>query len=44
MVCDKDMMRACIYGLAVGVAYGYEAIPAEWIRQLRGKAVIELCI
>ena len=46
---DGDLMRSCIYGLAVGdalagVYYRFEAIPPKWVGQLRGKAVIDQCI
>lgn len=45
---DRGLMRSCIYTLAVGdaigVYYGFEAIPPKRVGQLRGKAVIDQCI
>lgn len=40
---DTDT-TAAVAGAMAGVAYGYGAIPAEWVGRLRGKAVIEECI
>lgn len=36
---DRDLMRSCIYGLAIGDALG---VPYEFCA--RGKAVIDQCI
>lgn len=40
---DSDT-TAAVAGAMAGVAYGYEAIPSEWLGQLRGKEVIERCM
>lgn len=41
---DDSDTTAAVAGALAGVAYGYDAIPPEWLDQLRGKAVIERCI
>lgn len=40
---DSDTVGA-VAGALVGVVYGYDAIPAEWIEALRGKDIIESCL
>ena len=40
---DSDT-TACVAGALAGALWGYEAIPARWIRELRGKEVIEECL
>lgn len=40
---DTDT-TAAVAGALAGVHYGFEAIPPEWVGQLRGKAVIDQCI
>lgn len=40
---DSDTV-GCIAGALAGAMYGYEAIPKEWIDQLRGKDIIENCL
>ena len=40
---DSDT-TACVAGALAGAAYGYDAIPKEWIEQLRGKEVIDACL
>lgn len=37
---DTDTVAAVAGGIA-GILYGYEAIPQEWINQLRGKKIID---
>lgn len=37
---DSDTVGAVAGGLA-GIAYGYDAIPSEWIRALRGRGMLE---
>ena len=41
---DDTDTTACVAGALAGAAYGYEAIPSEWIQSLRGKDVIERCL
>ena len=41
---DDSDTTACVAGALAGAAYGYDAIPEEWIEQLRGKEVIEDCL
>ena len=40
---DADT-TACVAGALAGAAYGYRAIPGEWLDALRGKNVIERCL
>lgn len=40
---DTDTTAAVAGGLA-GIAYGYDAIPSEWLDALRGRDVIESCL
>ena len=40
---DTDT-TACVAGALAGAFYGYDAIPAEWLKALRGKDVIERCL
>ena len=40
---DTDT-TACVAGALAGAIYGYSAIPAEWIDQLRGTQVIDSCL
>ncbi|MDD7430396.1 MAG: ADP-ribosylglycohydrolase family protein [Coriobacteriaceae bacterium] len=40
---DTDT-TACVAGALAGAIYGYSAIPAEWIDQLRGRQVIDSCL
>ena len=40
---DTDT-TACVAGALSGAAYGYGAIPAEWIETLRGKDIIDSCL
>ena len=40
---DSDT-TACVAGALAGAAYGYSAIPDEWLNTLRGKGVIEGCM
>jgi len=40
---DTDT-TACVAGALAGAVYGYDAIPAEWLKALRGKDVIERCL
>ena len=40
---DTDT-TACVAGALAGAAYGYDAIPAEWLEVLRGKDIIERCL
>lgn len=35
---------ACVAGALAGAIYGYDAIPPEWVEQLRGKQVIDSCL
>lgn len=41
---DDSDTTGCVAGALAGAMYGYEAIPKEWIDQLRGKDVIESCL
>ncbi len=41
---DDSDTTGCVAGALAGAAYGYDAIPEEWIGQLRGKEVIEDCL
>lgn len=41
---DDTDTTAAVAGAIAGVYYGFEAIPPEWVGQLRGKAVIDQCI
>lgn len=36
---DDSDATGCVAGALAGTAYGFEAIPKEWIEQLRGKDV-----
>lgn len=40
---DTDT-TACVAGGLAGIVYGYDGIPAEWVRKLRGKDIIEACL
>lgn len=40
---DTDTVGAVTGGLA-GIAYGYDAIPREWIGSLRGRGILEACL
>lgn len=40
---DTDTTGAVTGGLA-GIIYGYEAIPKDWIDQLKNKDLIEACL
>lgn len=40
---DSDT-TACVAGALSGAAYGYDAIPEEWMEQRRGKEIIEGCL
>lgn len=40
---DTDT-TACVAGALAGAMYGFEAIPQEWLDQLRGKDIIERCL
>ncbi len=40
---DTDT-TACVAGALAGAVYGLEAIPAEWIDELRAKDVIDACL
>ena len=40
---DTDT-TACVAGALAGAAYGYGAIPKEWVDTLRGKDIIEDCL
>jgi len=40
---DTDT-TACVAGALAAAEYGYDSIPREWIRHLRGKEIIEECI
>ncbi len=41
---DDSDTTACVAGALAGAAYGYDAIPEEWMEQLRGKEIIEGCL
>ena len=38
---DDSDTTACVAGALAGAMYGYDSIPRKWIKQLRGKDVIE---
>lgn len=40
---DADT-TACVAGALAGIVYGRDGIPREWLRDLRGKDVIERCL
>ena len=40
---DTDT-TACVAGALAGAAYGFEAIPPEWVAALRGGDVLESCL
>lgn len=40
---DTDT-TACVAGTLAGVAYGFDAIPDEWVSGLRGKDILEKCL
>ena len=40
---DTDT-TACVAGALAGIVYGFDGIPADWIRTLRGKDIIERCL
>lgn len=40
---DTDTVAA-VAGALAGIYYGYEAIPQEWLNDLRGKEVIDACL
>ena len=40
---DTDT-TACVAGALAGAAYGYEAIPQDWVAALRGQDVLEACL
>lgn len=40
---DTDTITAIAGGLA-GIKYGYDSIPSEWIKTLRGKDIIDSCL
>ncbi len=40
---DTDT-TACVAGALAGALYGFDAIPSQWVDQLRGKDVIEACL
>lgn len=41
---DDSDTTGCVAGALAGATYGYDAIPAEWLDTLRGKALIEKCL
>lgn len=41
---DDTDTTACVAGGLAGILYGYEGIPAEWLKVLRGKDVIDACL
>lgn len=40
---DTDT-TACVAGALAGVIYGYNAIPEQWLKTLRGKDIIDACL
>lgn len=40
---DTDTVAA-VAGALAGIVYGYDGIPREWLRALRGKEIIEGCL
>lgn len=40
---DTDT-TGCVAGALAGAVYGFDAIPAEWVDELRGKDVIDACL
>ena len=40
---DTDTITAIAGGLA-GIKYGYDSIPREWIKTLRGKDIVDSCL
>lgn len=40
---DTDT-TACVAGALAGIAYGYDAIPADWVEALLAKDVIDRCL
>lgn len=40
---DTDTVAA-VAGALAGIVYGYDGIPQEWIKKLRGRKIIEACL
>lgn len=41
---DDSDTTACVAGALAGAMYGLEAIPRQWVEQLRGKEIIDRCL